>query len=531
MVNSRIVKYILFLGLTLILVACSSADDTTTSDAAENEESDKEQVLGGELTVAYAAQPNTLDPHMTQERGVADMMRNVFETLITVDADYNVQPMLADSYEQSDDGKTYTFHLREGVHFHNGDELKAEDVVASMNRWFNEIGSRGQFNDASFKEIDDFTVVLELEEPLSTTLTALSFGGQGFAAIMPKEVIENAEASGVEEFIGTGPYQLNEWEVDQQVHLEKFDDYQGREEPADGLSGKREALIDDLYFQFVSDPSTRIAGILTEEYDVIHSVPYDDIEQLDNEENVETNVYPGGYFGLQFNKKNGLFTDQRAREAVATGLNMEDVLIGAYADDRYYMMDHNMMMDHQQTQWSSDAGKDKYNVNDPEKAKEILDELGYDGEEITLLTTRDHETQYNGSVVIKDQLESLGMNINLEIIDWATLLDRIRDEEDDYDFFVMENATSYDPVTNGFMNKNSPGWTNSKELDKLAKEFRRKPTLEEAQDMFDDIQAWYWDYIPMIQVGEYKSASAVRDTVNNLQYQDGYIFWNTTIDE
>lgn len=528
MVNSRILRYILFLGLTLALVGCASSDDTSTSEASE--ETGEEQAAGGELTIAYSAQPSTLDPHMSQEIGPVDMMRHVYETLVTVDADYNVQPMLAESYEQSEDGKLYTFHLREGVLFHNGKEMKAEDVVASMNRWFEQTGSRDQFQDATFKEVDDYTVELVLEKPLSTTLTALSYNGPGFSAIMPKEVIEDAGAEGVNEFVGTGPYHLKEWEVDQYVHLEKYDDYQALEEPADGLAGKKEALIDDIYFKIVTDPSTRVAGILSGEYDLVHSVPNDDIEKLDSEEGIETNVYPNGYLVLQFNKQKGLFAEQEAREAVATGLNMDDILIGAYADERFYTPDHNMMMANLEALWSSDEGKDKYNVNDVEAAKALIEDTDYDGEPLTLLTTRDFDTQYNGAVVIKEQLEDLGLEVDLEIYDWATLIDKLSDP-DEYDLFVMENVSSYDPTTNGFMRKGTPGWTDSAELDELVKEFRSKPTVEEAQAMFDDIQAWYWDYIPVVKIGDYMSVSAMRDTISDFQYQDGYIFWNVTIDK
>src|SRR5699024_5966228 len=122
------------------------------------------------------------------------------------------------------------FKLREGVTFHNGKELTSEDAVASMNRWKDSLGSRGVFTDAEFKEIDKYTLELQLPEPLSVALTVLSYSNGGFAAIMPKEIIENAPEEGITEHIGTGPFEFVEWKQDQYIHLTRYDDYVPREE-------------------------------------------------------------------------------------------------------------------------------------------------------------------------------------------------------------------------------------------------------------------------------------------------------------
>src|SRR5699024_2071765 len=137
-----------------VLVACSS--DSAESDAA----GDGEAAEGGEIKVAYSAQPPVLDPQVGTAIITAEIMGHVFEPLLTTDSDYNIKPSLAESWEQSEDGLTVTFNLREGVLFHNGEEMKADDVVASMNRWKDGAGGRGQFDDAVFEEVDDYTVEL-----------------------------------------------------------------------------------------------------------------------------------------------------------------------------------------------------------------------------------------------------------------------------------------------------------------------------------------------------------------------------------
>ena len=134
-----------------------------------------ENSSGGELRVALSGQPPTLDPPMGSLILTRDTSRLMFETLVTPNAQYEAVPMLAESVETSDDSMTYTFHLRKGVKFHNGEEMTAEDVVASMYRWLEKSTTTGNiFNGATFEAEDDYTVVLQLTQPSSLTLDTLA---------------------------------------------------------------------------------------------------------------------------------------------------------------------------------------------------------------------------------------------------------------------------------------------------------------------------------------------------------------------
>src|SRR5699024_8843955 len=150
----------------------------------------------------------------------------IFEGLMALTSEYESVPMLAESVDQSEDGLTYTFNLRQGVLFHNEKEMKADDVVASMERWLEKNPSLDLlFGGSTWEEQDEYTVVLTLERAVTGVLDALAPTLQA-PAIMPKEVIEDADETGVKEFIGTGPFKFVEWSQDQYIHLTKFDDYQ-----------------------------------------------------------------------------------------------------------------------------------------------------------------------------------------------------------------------------------------------------------------------------------------------------------------
>src|SRR5690606_2380567 len=176
--------------------------------------------------------------------------------------------------------------------------------------------------------------------------------------------------------------EFEEWRQDQHILLTKNDNYQSRDEEPDGLFGKREAIIDEIYFMFVTDSSTRVAGIQSGEYDIAHAVPFDSADQLEGSPGLENHIYPTAFLIAHFNKKNGVFTDPKAREAALAVVNAEDVLKAAYSNDKYYMLNHSLMMPHQQDQWYSDVGEELYNQNDLEKAKALLEESNYNGEEV-----------------------------------------------------------------------------------------------------------------------------------------------------
>src|SRR5699024_5695275 len=380
-----------------------------------NNAANGEDSSSNELNVAYASEPTTLDNHLTTSYDTVNVTRNIYESLVTFDSDYEIQPMLAESWEESDDGKTITFDLREGVKFHNGEDLEAEDVIASMNRWL-EISGEGQdkFEDAKFKELDDYTVELELDEPFSLALNLLAYDGGAKPVIMPKEIIDEAGEDDIEEYVGTGPFKFEEWEQDQYIHFSKFDDYEPVGEEEDGLSGDKEAMVDDLYFHYISDEQTRISGLQTQEYDVVESIPYDSVDQVENDETIELETAPKQMLNIYFNKKEGLFSDEDARKAIMVGINNEDLLNGAFSAPDYFELNNNIMMEHQKDQWDSQVGEDLYNKNDVDEAKDLLEDANYDGEEVSILVGTDKDYIYDGAIVLQQELEDMGINTELK---------------------------------------------------------------------------------------------------------------------
>lgn len=399
-----------FLILSAMTVAACADPEPENAVTGTNEQGDEETPVTTEETensvsLAWNSQPPTLDPHVTNTNVVRDLARPVFEQLVTFDESYEPIPMLADSFEENEDGSEITFYLREGVLFHNDEEMTADDVVASMEKWQSGGAPAAAMGDSTWQEVDEYTVKLHVDEPSISVMYTLADVTQA-AAIMPKEIIDSAGSTGVEQYIGTGPFQLEDWVYDSYIQFSKFDDYQSLDGEPNGLGGKKEALVDDLFVYFVADDSTRTNGIITGEYDYAFQLPQDSYDQLEGADGIVNDVWPFGFQTLVFNKE-GIFGDQSLRSAVNYGLNNEDLLALAFTDETFYEMEPAYMRP-EQTSWYTQAGEEHYDVYDLEQAEQLLDEAGYSGEEITILTSEDYSYHYNSAIITQQALEDFG---------------------------------------------------------------------------------------------------------------------------
>jgi peptide/nickel transport system substrate-binding protein len=483
--------------------------------------------FAAELNVAYDNQPNSLDAQMSTTLFTRELSRTFYETLVTLNGNYQPVPHLAESYDISDDRKTYTFNLREGVTFHNGKVMAAEDVVASMNRW-KEVNSRARrfFEGSTFEATDDSTVVLTMPEAKVDTLHVLA--SWNTAVIMPKEVAEAADETGVKEYIGTGPFQFVEWKQDQLVHVTKYDDYKSLDTPASGFTGAKEAMVDDIYFQFVSDPATRGAGLQSGQYDIAMRLSTDDFPRFDADPNIGIAKSYIGFLMMNYNKEAGPFTDVKMRQAINAAVNPSDILLGAYANPEFFELNSSYNIE-AQTDWYTEAGAEHYNQNDAEKAQSLLEEAGYDGEEITLLAPRVPEFQ-NAAIVIKSQLESIGVSAKVDTFDFATYAQKRLDPQN-WDITVQPFSLNPIPTQWIFFNPNTWGWTDDEELLGLVAEMQ-DGTLEEAKELWPSAQERSWEYLPITKIGDAYSYSAYNaEAAEGFTTFDQGIFWNVSSPE
>src|SRR3990170_8953559 len=264
----RTLRRLTLLALTLALLAVPPAADA--------------QKKGGVLRVGNLGEPPALDPHVSTTALAETVSNHIYEGLYTLDEDNRPIPMLADGMPAvTRDGLTYTFKLRPGIKFHNGKELGAEDVVASLARW-GRLANSGKAlfaQVADLRAVDRSTVELRLKEKSPVVVLTLAIPSN-CAAIYPKEIAEKYPQTKVAEYVGTGPFRVAEWKPDQYIRMVRFDDYKPRSERPNGYGGGKTVHVDEIRWIPVPDVATRLAQLETGELDVADDLNLDKHDRI-----------------------------------------------------------------------------------------------------------------------------------------------------------------------------------------------------------------------------------------------------------
>lgn len=530
------------LGTALLagmMTACGGGSGETTAEttaaaaggateaAAETDAAPEETSYKSELNVAVAANPPSMDPHGINSNIVGSIGMHIYEPLFSLNENYEAVPVLAEGYTVSDDGLEYTITLRQGVKFHNGQEMKADDVVASMNLWLERCSKAELIKGSTFEKVDDYTVKMTVPEASSDIIMVLAAPIQ-FAAIYPQSVAEAAGPDGIREYIGTGPYELAEWKQDQYVKLTRYADYQSPEGESSGLVGAKPASTETIYFRVVTDNSTRIAGLQTGQYDIIEDLPLEYYEQLSSDPSLTMDVETGGTLNLFFNTTQGPLANQTLRQAVMAALNCDDIMLAAYGDPNLYMLDAGWCPPDDAV-WGSDAGSEYYSQNDPEKAKELMEEAGYNGEPIVLVTTPDYSEMYNATLVVQEELKQAGFNAEVEQYDFSTFMEH-RADPAQFDLFITSNSYNPLPVQLSVLSQAWAGLDAPEVAEGIAA-IRGAATTEEASAAWDDLQGFLYEYGAASVLGHYTGVYGLRTGVEGFDYLRYPIYWNVKVPE
>jgi peptide/nickel transport system substrate-binding protein len=489
-------------------------------------------VKGGTLNVGIIGEPPTLDLHWTTATIVGFITWNIYEPLFSWDSNYKLIPMLAESHEVSSDQLTHTIKLRKNVPFHNGDEMKSADVVASLKRWATKQGlGKALFAaTASVKEVDDYTIEFVMKNPYGTFESSLGYYYQG-PAIYPKSVVDAAGDGQIKDFIGTGPYKFVERQPDRYIKLARFDDYAALPGEASGYGGHKYAYVDEIVFTPVGDEAARIAGLQSGDYQFLESISADQYDTLKNDSVAAARVLPpAGWDTFVLNWKSPLMGNQKLRQAFQAALGHEQIMLAGWGDG-FYRIDPSVMQ--KETVWYSTSGSDLYNRNDPATAKQLLQDAGYDGTAVRFMTTKQYLQQYNEAVVGKQQLEAAGFKIDLQVFDWATLIDR-RSKPDMWDVFTTGISFRPDPTQLAIMQLCSwPGWWCSDSSNALLDKIRSESDFDARFKLWEQLQQNFYTEVPMIKLGDTKSVIAQAKKLQGVseQQQLGPQLWNVWLEK
>lgn len=414
--------------------------------------------------------------------------------------------------------------------FHNGKVLTSGDVVASLRRW----GTTATTGKALFKNVEavvakgPLAIEIRLEEPSGSLPTVLAQVDSA-AVIYPKEVVEASGEGQLKEFIGTGPFKFVEHKPDRHITLARLDGYASRTEPANGLAGQRLAYVDEIYFMPVPDYATRQAGMVTGEYAYIPQVEADQYEQIRSAAGVEPVVVkPYGWATVVLNTKQGLMTDKRLRQAIQAALDVDPDDARGVGHKDFYRLDPGIFF--QEEAWHTRAGAALYNQRDKDKARRLLKEAGHSGQPVGWLVTTEYAHHYKPALVGKSQLEEVGFKVDLQVSDWATVVQR-RNKAELWDAFSTAFVFVPEPTASPQVPCDWPGWWCNPEKDQLLQAVGRELDFKKRYALWERVQAIFYADAARIRISDYFLLDARRKDVQGYEPGPYMHFWNVWLEK
>ena len=401
--------------------------------------------------------------------------------------------------------------------------MTSDDVVTCLRRWL-AVSPRGRPAAPYVESIgapDAKSVEIIMKRPYSPLLSLLAYFS-GAAVVMPKRLAASNDQ--MKEFIGTGPYKLIEHVPDRYTRLGRFDLYVSPAGVADSPAGERHALVPELRFIPVPNPVTRIGGLLSGEYQFADAVTSEGYARLKGGRGAKPGRMSAPDLVLMFlNTKQGLMSDPRIRRAVLTAIAPEDMLAAAFGDPALWSADGAM---YPKGTAYYDPATPGYNAHDPKKAAAMLKAAGYDGRPVRFLTTMQYDYMYKVSLVAQPSLEEAGFKVDLQIMDWATLLQK-RTDPANWDVFVTSGVAPPEPGLLSTFNPSYPGWYDTPAA-RLAIDTYVTAVDEPARlAAWKKMQALFYDEVPTILVGSFADLYGISPKLDGFTPATPPAFWNT----
>ena len=470
---------------------------------------------GGVLRAGMQTDPVGLDPHATQATASRNMLENVYDTLVMFDSSMQIVPGLAESWETSEDGLSWTFTLREGVTFHDGSPLSAADVVFSINRIKDpDIASprAGDFEVVTNIEApDERTVVITLSEPFAPLLSKLA---QSLNVIVSEAVATENGNDLNDAVVGTGPFEFAEYVPQTRLVVERNPDFWGRD-----ADGNQLPYLDGIRFEFYPEPTARTTAIQTGNADWIEYVPAPDVEILRAEPEVEVvGGLSNNFRTIYLNVTREPFDDKLVRQAVAYAIDEQAVVdvalfgTGGVAATgttipvgQYYAIEDS-----------------PYNGQDLERARELLAEAGYaDGFSFDLYVTSTYDFLRTPAEIIQANLAEIGVTVNIVAEDWSIYLPKVL--ENDFTATILGESGQSDP--DDFMYDvfhtgagGNLGLYSNPELDALLEQGRQTADQEARREIYLQAQELILDEVPHVFLFHSAQYEAHRSNVRGFEH-------------
>ena len=434
-----------------------------------------QELKKNKISIAMKADPKTLDPQKSIDTMSNKSITLIYDTLLDLDENLNLKPNLAESWERLDDCNV-VFHLKKGVKFHNGEELKAEDVKFTLERAASSPQTLYLFKPINkVTVIDDYTVQVTTDKPFGALLNNLAAVQGG---IVSKKAVLKYGDDYVNHPVGTGQYKLKEWLPGNRIVFEGFKDaYQGAPN------------FEELTYLTIPEVSNRMIALETGEVDVAFDIGIMDKETIENSNNLElVEVESPALLYLGFDQTNPIYQNKKLREAIAYAIDNQtfvDVVFrgSAVAGDSPLP----------KASPAYNGNVKKYN-QDIEKAKKLLAEAGYPNGLDIELWCMDDGPRVDMCVIIQDQLKKIGINVEIKIFEFGAYVSKTALPNKELYFLSWNSSGDGDVALYPLFHSSQHGapgnrsFYSNKEVDKLLDKARVSVDEEERRSLYKEVQ-------------------------------------------
>jgi peptide/nickel transport system substrate-binding protein len=351
----------------------------------------------------------------------------IWDTLYGVNSKLEPQPQMAAGHEVDPEFKTWTFHLRPGLTWHDGAPVLARDCVASLERWMvrDTMGQKIKKQLDALEAVDDRTIRFRLNQPFPKMLFAIGKANAPIAEMMPERIAKTDPFKLITEYVGSGPmrFATKEWVPGSKAVFERFEGYQPRDEPGDWTAGGKRVAFDRIEWIIMPDPATAAAALQNGEVDWWENPIPDLVPLLKQNQDIAVDIAdPLGNIGdMRLNHLWPPFNDPRARHAAMMATNQADFMRAVVGDDEALWKPSPSFFT-PGTALYTEAGGDVFKAKpDLAAARAMLASSGYKGEKIVMLVATDIGITKAEGDVAADALKKVGFNVDYQALDWGTV--------------------------------------------------------------------------------------------------------------
>jgi peptide/nickel transport system substrate-binding protein len=494
------------------------------------------------LRVSLHSDLKIVDPIWTTALISTHYGNMVYDTLFAVDADLKPQPQMVDKWTVSPDKLTWTFTLRDGLEWHDGKPVTGEDCVASIKRWAakDSMGQKLMSEVSALTAPDAKTIKMVLKEPYGLVLDSLAKPSANMAFMMPKRVADTDPNTQITDYTGSGPFifKKDEWKPGEKAVFVKNPKYKPRSEPPSGLAGGKVVKIERVEIIEMPDTQQQVNAIIAGEIDLIEQPPHDLIPIMKADKNVQMVDWNplGQQFVYRMNHLQPPFNNPKIRQAALLCIEQEEYLKATVGEPQYYKVSSAAFISG--TPNAFDAPDGLFVKPNYEKAKALLKEAGYDGTPVVLMQSTTLAVLTNTAPVTKSQLEKGGFKVDMQSMDWQTLVTR-RTKKDPPDkggwnlFHTFTVAADIlNPISNTYMvaqgDKSWFGWPTDPVIEKLRDSYSKETDPVKAKQLAKAVQDRAIETAQYGWIGQWYGPGAARKNIQGWLKAPVPVMWNVT---